>query len=89
MLVMTWDPKEKVYKAYVFGSDFPGAIVETGQWEGDMLVYRGEFAAGAMKMALRNATRLTAPGKIVSEEFSSANGAAEALMVRVEASKRP
>jgi hypothetical protein len=42
-----------------------------------------------MKMALRNATRLTAPGKIVSEEFSSANGAAEALMVRVEASKRP
>lgn len=26
-LVMTWDAREKAYKAYVFGNDFPGALV--------------------------------------------------------------
>ena len=31
---MTWDPKEKAYKAYAFGNDFPGVLVETGQFEG-------------------------------------------------------
>jgi hypothetical protein len=30
LLIMTWDPKEKVYKSYIFGNDFPGAIVESG-----------------------------------------------------------
>jgi hypothetical protein len=89
MLVMTWDPKEKAYKEYVFGNGFTGAIIETGQWEGDTLVYRGEFPAGAMKVEMRNATKLTGPGKMVSEQFSSANGAPEALLVRVEATKRP
>ena len=89
MLVMTWDPKEKAYKEYVFGGAFTGAIIETGQWEGDMLVYRAEFSAGGMKLTLRNATKLTALGKIVSEQFSSANGSPEALLVRVEATKRP
>jgi hypothetical protein len=89
MLVMTWDAKEKTYKEYVFGSDHTGAFVQTGQWEDDTLVYRGEFTAGAMKAALRNATKLTAPGKIVSQQFSSVNGAAEALLVRVEATKKP
>ncbi len=46
LLVMTWDAKEKAYKAYVFGNDFPGAIVETGQFEGDALVFRLEFSTG-------------------------------------------
>jgi hypothetical protein len=89
MLVMTWDPKEKAYKEYVFSNGFSGTIIETGQWEGDTLVYRGEFPAGAVKLGLRNTTKLAGPGKIVSEQFSSANGAPEALMVRVEATKRP
>lgn len=35
LIVMTWDPKEKAYKAYTFGNGFPGAIIETGQFEGD------------------------------------------------------
>jgi hypothetical protein len=89
MLVMTWDPKEKEYKEYVFSNGFSGAIIETGQWEGDTLVYRGEFPSGAVKLGLRNATKLPGPGKMVSEQFSSVNGAPEALMVRVEATKRP
>ena len=89
MLVMTWDPKEKTYKSYIFGNDYPGALVETGQWDGDTLVYRGEFSMGEMKFALRNTARMAASGKMVAEEYSSTNGAAEALLVTVEATKRP
>jgi hypothetical protein len=89
MLVMTWDANEKAYKEYVFGADFSGAFTLTGQWDGDTLVFRGELSAGAMKIALRNPARLTAPGKMLSEQYSSANAAPESLLVRVEATKRP
>ena len=89
VLVMTWDTKEKAYKSYTFGNDFPGAVVENGQWEGDSLVYRGDFSEGTMKYALRNTTKLAAPGKLVSQEYSSTNGGAESLLVTVEATKRP
>ena len=88
MLVMTWDPQEKAYKAYAFGNDFPGVIAETGHWEDDTLVFRGEFSAGPRKVAVRNTSKLIAPGKIASDEFSGANGA-EKLLVHVEATKRP
>jgi hypothetical protein len=89
MLVMTWDAKEKAYKSYIFGNSFPGAVIETGQWEEDAVVFRGEFQAGPMKMTLRNAAKLAAPGKLVTDEYSSANGAQEKLLVHVEATKRP
>ncbi|HUL16368.1 MAG TPA: hypothetical protein VLV88_10250 [Terriglobales bacterium] len=88
VMVMTWDPKEKAYKAYVFGDSFPAAIVETGQWEGDELVYRSEFSAGGMKFALRNATKFLDGGKISSDEYSSASGSPEALLVHVEAVRK-
>ena len=87
--VMTWDPREKVYKEYVFGSEHAGAFVETGQWEDDALVYRAEFPTSGVNLALRNVTKLVAPGKIVSEQFSRVNDAPETLLVRVEATKRP
>jgi len=85
---MTWDPKETAYKAYVFGDSFPAAVVETGQWEGDELVYRSEFSAGGMKFALRNATKFLDGRKITSDEYSSANGSPESLLVHVEAVKK-
>lgn len=88
LLILTWDAQEKAYKQYGFANDVAGAIVETGQFEGDALVFRGEFSMGATKVALRNSTRLIAPGKLVSEEFSSANGAPEKLFLRVDATKR-
>jgi hypothetical protein len=88
LLILTWDAKEKAYKQYGFANDFAGAIVETGQFEGDALVFRGEFSMGATKIALRNSTRLIAPGKIVSEDFTSANGAPEKLFLRLDANKR-
>lgn len=89
LLVMTWDPKEGAYKSYVFGGDFPGCLIETGHFEGDVLEYRAEIKMGGMKLKLRNVTRLAAPDKIVSEEYMAASEAPEKLLVTVEAKKRP
>ncbi|MGC1620410.1 MAG: hypothetical protein WA765_18105 [Candidatus Acidiferrum sp.] len=88
LLVMTQDPNEKAYKSNVFENQSAGAIVETGQFEGESLVFRGEFTVGSAKVKLRNVTRLAAPGKLVSEQYFSANDAPEAFFVRVEATKR-
>jgi hypothetical protein len=88
LLVMTWDAREKAYKAYVFGNGFPGAVVETGQFEDDALVYRMEFQGGGGTIKLRNVTRVTGPGTLVSEEFMSMKDAPETMFVRVEAKKR-
>jgi Protein of unknown function (DUF1579) len=88
LLVMTWDPTEKSYKAYVFGNDFPGAIVETGQFEGDALVYHSEFPVPGGSVKLRNVTTVTGPGTLVSEEFMAMKDAPETLFVRVEAKRR-
>jgi hypothetical protein len=88
LLVMTWDAKEKAYKAYVFGNDFPGAVVQTGQFEGDALVFSFEFSAGPATMKLRNVTRVTALGKLESDEYMATKDAPEKLLVHVEAKKR-
>jgi hypothetical protein len=88
LLILTWDAREKAYKAYAFANDFPGALVEIGQFEGDALVFRSEFPIPGGMVKLRNSTKLVAPGKIESDEFSAMPGAAEKLLVHVEATKR-
>jgi len=89
LLVITWDAKEKAYKSYVFGNEFPGCIMQTGQFEGDALVFRSDFATEGVKMQLRNVTRVSAVGKIVGEEYIATEGSPEVLMVRVDATRRP
>jgi hypothetical protein len=89
VLVITWDSREKAYKSYLFGNEFPGCIVQTGQVEGDGLVFRSDFAAEGVKMKLRNVTRVSAVGKIVSEQYMATEGSTEVLMVRVDATRRP
>jgi hypothetical protein len=86
--VFTWDPKEKAYKLYVFGNNLAGALVETGAFEGDTLVFHSELTAQGVTMKLRNATRVTEPGKIVSDQFMARKDAPETLLVHVEARKR-
>jgi hypothetical protein len=89
MLVITWDSHEKVYKEYLFSSDFGRAYVATGQFEGDELVFRGTVSmGGTATMSLRNTTKLVAPGKIKSATYAALNGAPEELMVSVDAVKR-
>ena len=89
LIVMTWDPAEKAYKSYGFGNDYSGVILQTGQWEDDVLVYRGEFTMGKSRIAFRLTTKLVAPGKMVREQYTAVNGGAEKLFLRVEATKRP
>ena len=86
--VITWDAREKAFKMYVFANDFPGALVETGQFEGDTVVYRSEFPMEGANVKLRNATRLTGPGTLVSEQFVAMKDAPEKLLVHIEAKKR-
>jgi len=62
--------------------------VETGQFEGDALVYRTEMAAQGATVKLGNVTRVTSPGTIVSEQFMAMKDAPEKLFVRVEAKKQ-
>ena len=88
MVVMTWDAKEKTYKEYVFSGDLPGALVENGAFEGNDLVFRVEIPMGSATMKLRNVTRVTAPGELVSEQFMTMPGKPESLFVHVEAKKR-
>lgn len=88
MLIFTWDLTEGKYKAYAFGNDFPGAIVETGEFEGEKLVFHGEFGAGGAKIQLRNVTWMASPGKLISEEYMNKAGAPEKLLVTVEAIKQ-
>jgi hypothetical protein len=87
MLVLTWDMAEQKYKMYVFGDAFPGAIVETGAFEEDKLVFRGEFP-GQASIKLRNATWLESPSKLISEQYVSNNGGPETLLVKVEANRQ-
>jgi Zn-dependent M28 family amino/carboxypeptidase len=88
LLVLTWDTREKAYKAYALGNEFPGALVETGAFEGDALVFRSEFTTGDTTVKLRNVTRLVAPGQIQSEEYVAGKDGLETLLVRVDARKR-
>jgi hypothetical protein len=88
LLIMTWEPKEKAYKSYIFGNDFPGAVVEVGNIEADALVFRGEMTTGGGKISMRNSTRIGEDGKMTSEEFVATGGAAETSVVRVLATRR-
>jgi hypothetical protein len=88
MLVYTWDLTEGKYKAYLFSGDFPGAVVETGEFEGEKLVFHGEIGAGSAKIQLRNVTWMASPEKLISEAYMGRAGAPEKLLVRVEATKQ-
>lgn len=88
MIVMTWDPQEKAYKEYVLSDAVPGALVETGRWEGDSLTFRTTLTMGTAKVALRNTTRFPSDSTITGDQYSSAGGAPEALMVHVEARRK-
>ena len=91
LLVITWDAKEKAYKAYVFGNDFSGALVETGQFEGDTLIFRANVSMGEKSIPIRNETRVDTKGVLTSDSFfgTAAPGAKETPFVRVVAARKP
>jgi hypothetical protein len=90
LLVMTWDAREKAYKAYVFGNDFPGALVETGQFEGDALIFRTNVTMGEKSIPIRNETRVDAKGVLTSDQFvGPPPGANETPFFHVVATRKP
>jgi hypothetical protein len=91
LLVMTWDGKEKAYKAYLFGSNFTGAFVETGQFEGDTLIFHSTFNMGDKAIPTRNETRVDANGVLTSDQFfgTPETGAKEIAFVHVVATRKP
>ncbi len=88
LLMITWDPKEKAYKSYIFGNDFPGAIVQNGNFEGDTLVFRGEMSMGEAKISLRNSAKMEEGGKMTIDEYMSMGGAPESMVVHVVAKRK-
>jgi hypothetical protein len=91
LIVMTWDRHEKAYKSYMFANDFPGAVVLTGQFEGDALVLRGEFLAGdanPKSIKMRTVTRFLPGGKLTSESYFTMPDKPEVMMERVDAQKK-
>ncbi len=89
LLIMTWDAKEKAYKSYIFGNSFSGAVVETGNFEGDALVFHGEMTTGSGKISMRNSARIGEDGKMTSEESAAVGSGPESVLVRVLATRRP
>jgi hypothetical protein len=89
LLMMTWDPREKAYKSYIFGNDFPGAVIESGNFEGDTLVFHGGMTIGESKITMRNSSHIDEKGVMTVEEFSALGTAPEALLVRVVATRKP
>jgi len=59
----------------------------TGHWATGVF-YRRQSSVESTALKLRNVTRLTAPGKIESEEFIAMKDTPETLPVRVEAKKK-
>lgn len=53
-MVVTWIPKEKVYKSYWTDLSQPGVSVSTGKWEGDKLVFTSVDESTGTKLAIRD-----------------------------------
>jgi hypothetical protein len=43
LTMITWDTKENAYKEHIFGSDFPGCVVQIGQFEDTLGLSRRIF----------------------------------------------
>jgi Protein of unknown function (DUF1579) len=69
--VIAWDPAEGVYKSYVFGNNFPGCFMKKGHWEGDNLVFTGDFSFQGMTVHFHDATTANADGSVTIVEQSS------------------
>ena len=85
--ILTWDPKEKAYKQYIVGNAFPGAAIFTGNWEGDLLVFQGEFEAGGKKTSLKTTYTEWKPKSITILEYYRVGDAPFQLLQTTKATK--
>jgi hypothetical protein len=83
--VITWDPAEGIYKSFVFGNNFPGCFTKKGHWEGNDLVFTGDFTYAGMTIHFRDATTANPDGSVVIVEQSSVGDAPLELMLTTTA----
>ena len=53
-MVVTWIPKEKVYKSYWHDLTQPGVSISTGRWQGDKLVFASVDESSGTKLEVRD-----------------------------------
>ena len=81
MEVMMWDPKAKEYRDNALWYDSPDRWIFTGNFEGETLVYYGEFDYLGKRVRFRSETRPVAGGGFTLTEFASVNGGPEQLLL--------
>jgi hypothetical protein len=64
-------------------------LITTGNFEGDVLVFRGVVETPNAKMEIRDSSTIDEKGMMKSEEFVTMPGKPEALLVRVDAKRKP
>jgi len=79
---MTWDPKEKVYRDHSLWYDSADQWTYVGHFEGDALVYRGEFEFDGKHVKFRSETRPKQGGGFTLDEFGSVDGGPEQKVLR-------
>jgi len=86
--VMTWDTKEKVYRDHSLWYDSADQWTYVGHFEGDLLVYRGEFEFDGKHVKFRSETRPRLGGGFTLDEFMSVDGGPEQKVLRGTAAPR-
>jgi len=75
--VMTWDPKQKVYRDHSLWYDSSDHVNYVGQFEGDALVSHSEFEADGKQVKFRMEARPRQGGGFTLDEFASVNDGPE------------
>jgi hypothetical protein len=79
--VTTWDEHEKVFKVFWVDSMTPGAMAMTGRWEGDSLVYTGEFTQMGKKYTMKQVmTDITPTSSTSTFDLSEEGGPMKRVM---------
>jgi hypothetical protein len=86
--VMTWDPKQKVYRDHSLWYDSPDQWAYVGQFEGETLVYHAEFEFEGKHVKFRSETRPSQGGGFTLDEFASVDGGPEQKILRGTAAPR-
>ena len=86
--IMTWDPKEKLYRDHSLWFDSPDQWSYTGHFEGNVLVYRAEFDVMGKHVQFRSETRSLPGGGFTLDEFAGVNGGPEEPLLHGRATPR-
>jgi len=85
--VITWDAESAGLKRYTFGNKFTQAFITSGDWQGDALVFNGEFDFQGAKIHF-NDTSTSGPGDTFTMKESFATGDAPLAAMLTMTAKR-